>query len=303
MPFETVQVKSGPTMAHVAEFAVKIIGSGGHGSQPQSCVDPIVCASQIISSLQSIVSRNVHYKEPAVISVCQIQGGESRNAIPSECTFEGTMRDLNRDVYDLMASRMKTMIENIAEAYQCKAEITFEEMYPVLNNTDKEYGNVKEVVDSIVGPENVSSSELPMTGAEDFACKFMFSFVFSFSSPHALYCITLSFGLTNFYADYTEKKPGCFFFIGTGEQGSTDKNAWHTSSGMHATTFDFNDRILNFSASIFIRILEHRLGISLYPDDPKQQRLLMPKREAYEAVAELGYELGELTPLKVPRVA
>lgn len=171
MPFETVQVIPGATMAHVAEFAVKINGSGGHGSQPQICIDPIVCASQIVSSLQTIVSRNVPYKQSAVVSVCQIQGGESRNAIPSECVFEGTMRDLDRETFELMVRRFKSIVHNIAEAYECTAEITIEEMYPVLRNTEKETAHVTAVAESIVGGDNVSSTDLPMTGAEDFACK------------------------------------------------------------------------------------------------------------------------------------
>lgn len=72
---------------------------------------------------------------------------------------------------------------------------------------------------------------------------------------------------------------------------------------MHATTFDFNDRILNLISTIFVRLLENRIGITLYQEDPLKQKLLMSREEAYKAVAELGYELGDYSPSNAPRAA
>jgi len=69
IPVGAMRVKSGALMAHVAEFKITIHGKGGHGSQPQTCVDPIVCGAAIVTALQTIVSRSLHYKDSAVVSV------------------------------------------------------------------------------------------------------------------------------------------------------------------------------------------------------------------------------------------
>lgn len=118
------------------------------------------------------------------------------------------------------------------------------------------------------------------------------------------------------FADYTRERPGCFFFVGTGEKDSKDPNAWHTASGMHSSTFDFNDRILNLISSMWIRLLEYRFGIALCAsssassaaatatDRPSQDddgavddtTWLMPRIEAFAAVAECGDSLGTYTP-------
>jgi metal-dependent amidase/aminoacylase/carboxypeptidase family protein len=79
-----MRVKSGALMAHVAEFKITVVGKGGHGSQPQTCVDPIVCGAAIITALQTIVSRSLHYKDSAVVSVNTSTAGDARNSHQSQ---------------------------------------------------------------------------------------------------------------------------------------------------------------------------------------------------------------------------
>jgi hippurate hydrolase len=105
----TLSTKGGPVMAHVTEFEVKVIGVGGHGSQPHRAVDAILAASTMINTLQSILSRNVPSMETAVLSVCFIHSGTVSNIIPTECVFGGTIRDLNPAVWELITSRFRTI--------------------------------------------------------------------------------------------------------------------------------------------------------------------------------------------------
>ena len=85
-------------MAGAEEFKIKIIGKGGHGAVPHATVDPVVCAAQIISASQTIVSRNVAPLETAVVSFTIINGGTAFNVIPQEVTMEGTIRTFDPQV-------------------------------------------------------------------------------------------------------------------------------------------------------------------------------------------------------------
>ncbi|HMV98214.1 MAG TPA: amidohydrolase, partial [Anaerolineales bacterium] len=97
-PLGWVNVAKGPVMAGAEEFKIKVIGKGGHGAIPDLAVDPVVCAAQIVSASQSIVSRNVGPLETAVISFTVINGGTAFNVIPQEVMMQGTIRTFDPQV-------------------------------------------------------------------------------------------------------------------------------------------------------------------------------------------------------------
>jgi metal-dependent amidase/aminoacylase/carboxypeptidase family protein len=82
-----MRVKPGALMAHVAEFKVTIQGKGGHGSQPHVCVDPVVCGAAVVAALQTIVSRSLHYKDAAVVSVCTHTHTHTRTRTQKRVSF------------------------------------------------------------------------------------------------------------------------------------------------------------------------------------------------------------------------
>ncbi|KAL6045531.1 Hippurate hydrolase [Balamuthia mandrillaris] len=226
MALGEMRTKEGPLMAHVSDLYITIRGKGGHGSQPQTTKDPIVAAAHVVTALQTIVSRNVHYEDRVVISITTIHGGETHNVIPDTVEMSGTIRDLSDKTFALLEKRINSIVKNTCEALDCEAQVKIHSRYPVLINTPNESEHVIRVGKKLLGEENVSSKELPMLGAEDFAF-------------------------------FLQKVPGCFFFLGGGEQGRSN-NICHSSS------FEFNDNLLPIGVKFWIRLVEDRLNLSLF---------------------------------------
>lgn len=137
LPLGTVGVATGPIMAGAVIFDVRVTGKGGHAASPHQDIDPIVAAAQIVTALQSIVSRNVDPFDGAVISVTTIKAGEAYNVIPQSATMQGTVRFFRNEVRDLLLGRMRECVENVARALGCSAEIEFQQMtVPVVNHAE-----------------------------------------------------------------------------------------------------------------------------------------------------------------------
>jgi len=227
IPVGQLRTISGPCMAHVTEFEITVRGKGGHASQPQVAVDPVLVASHVVIALQSIISRNLHPKEIACVSVTCVHGGEICNVIPDVVTLKGTTRDISVEVFDLIKSRMETIVEQTCASFGAKGTLKFfGTEYPPLVNTPKETENVIRVASEVFGSENVSSEGLPMLGAEDFA-------------------------------DFVKEKPGCYFFLGTTQEGKSNNIC-------HSTQFDFNDNVIPVAIKIWIRLVEDRFGVKLF---------------------------------------
>jgi len=137
LPHGEVAVVPGPVMSGCDNYTVKLIGSGGHAALPHVTHDPIVALAQIITNLQSIVSRNVPPLETAVISVTQLQAGHAINIIPEQVHFNGTIRTFDPTVRERVLERFKTVITQTAELMQCKAIIDIDtKTLPVVNDVD-----------------------------------------------------------------------------------------------------------------------------------------------------------------------
>ncbi len=225
-PLGTLRTIAGPCMAHVAEFQATILGNGGHASQPQQCVDPILAASAVVVALQSVVSRAVHYKDSAVISVTTMHGGEIFNVIPDRVELGGTIRVLSDEVWDVVERRIREVVSNTAASFGARGEVVFNRMYPALVNTPAETAHVERIGREIFGAAHVDDEELPLLGAEDFAY-------------------------------FLQHRPGCFFFLGGGEPG-------RSNAACHATNYDFNDALIGPGMAFWIRLVEDRLGSTLY---------------------------------------
>ncbi len=127
----------GPMMAGAEIFTVKILGKGGHAASPHQSVDPVVAVAQIITALQTITSRNVPPLESAVLSVCKVDAGTAFNIIPQEVTFLGTIRTFKPDIAANVKDRFNHIVEDIAYAMGCEAEIEMLRVtYPVSNDPD-----------------------------------------------------------------------------------------------------------------------------------------------------------------------
>ena len=137
MPVGQLGMADGPVMAASSTFTIKVSGRGGHGAAPQQTVDPVVCAAQIVTALQSIVSRNVDPLATAVISVTKVNAGTAFNVIPQDATLNGTIRTFTSDVQQTVSQRMTDIAKNIAVAMGCTAEVHISHSTkPVSNDAD-----------------------------------------------------------------------------------------------------------------------------------------------------------------------
>lgn len=162
-------MKPGPDYASPLGFDVTVYGKGGHGAHPDAAVDPIVCAAQIIVGLQTLVSREKHPAEPAVLTVGSIHGGTRRNIIPPSVSFTGTVRTFDDTLQTQFMTRIRAFCEETAIAMRCRAEVVLEKSYPSGYNDPALWERMRPVFENWFGAENVIIRKYPTMGAEDFA--------------------------------------------------------------------------------------------------------------------------------------
>ena len=216
----TFAVRSGPSMASMDTFDIKLSGFGAHAAMPHQSIDPIVIASQIVIGLQSIVSRTLDANDAAVLSVTQVHSGSAMNVIPDDAYIGGTVRCFSKDVQDFIEKSIEKIASGIAEAHGGKIEFEYQRRYPALVNHEKQTEIAAEVAREIVGNENVNTNMPPVMGSEDF------SFLLN-------------------------ERPGSFLWIGNGP-GEGDCT-------LHNPHYDFNDEILGYGATFFTRMVESQL--------------------------------------------
>lgn len=165
----TIEYKSGAFMASSDWFSIKIKGKGSHGSQPWLGVDPINIAAQIITGLQTIVSRQSELtKAPVVITVGKIQGGVRNNIIPDECILDGTIRTLDAKMQTEVHEKIKHTVQKIAEAGGATAEVSIDTKTLVTYNDPLLLKKMIPSLEKAAGAENVKERGW-VTGAEDFS--------------------------------------------------------------------------------------------------------------------------------------
>ena len=156
-------------MAASQRFVIDIVGKQSHGSSPWLGVDPILVSSQIISGLQTIISRNSELtKQAAVISVGSIHSGIRFNIIPESVQMIGTIRTLDLEMKELIRKRMYEIVTGVAAAYGAKASITITDGASITYNDPNLTEMMLPTLQSIAGKENVILSDA-VTGAEDFS--------------------------------------------------------------------------------------------------------------------------------------
>ena len=149
-----VYVRPKGIMAAVNEFRIDIEGVQTHGSTPWTGVDPIVTASQMINSIQTIVSRNMPLTEAAaVVTIGSIHGGVRSNIIPESLYMLGTIRTLDNNMKDVLIKRLEKIVKNIAEANNAKAKITYQVTYPITYNDPDLYTQMLPSLQRINGVE------------------------------------------------------------------------------------------------------------------------------------------------------
>jgi amidohydrolase len=206
-PLGWLGIAGGPMMAGGELFTVKVIGRGGHGAIPDRAVDPVVAAAQIVTALQTIVSRNVSPLDTAVVSVTSVHAGTAFNVISQEATLEGTIRTFDRGIRQKVLERFEQIIRGTAEALGCQVEINIKQITPVLVNDRTISEKVQATARRLLPESDLRTASHLTMGAEDAAF-------------------------------LLEKVNGCFFFV-----GSANKER-HLDYKHHHPKFDFDEEAL-----------------------------------------------------------
>lgn len=168
-PRGTFCTRPGPLMAASDALHVTVRGSGGHGSAPHQARDPIPATCEMVTALQTLVTRAVDPFEPAVLTVGSLHAGTRRNIIPDQATFEATIRTLDQDVRRDLEKRAVNLVEAVAGGHGVDVDARWESEYPVTVNDDGEADFTGELVRELFGAGRYEQLARPFTGSEDFS--------------------------------------------------------------------------------------------------------------------------------------
>jgi hippurate hydrolase len=161
--------RPGPLMASSAGLVVKVMGAGGHGSTPHRSLDPLPAACEMVTALQTMVTRRFDVFDPVVVTVGSFHSGTRRNVIPDEATFDATIRAFSPEVMERMREHTVRLCEQIASAHGLRAEAHFAGEYPLTVNDGTEYEFVAATARDLFGTERFEEMKNPLTGSEDFS--------------------------------------------------------------------------------------------------------------------------------------
>lgn len=169
MPAGHFGIRAGGIMAATDRFYIDITGQGGHAARPQTTIDPIVVAANMIVALQSIVSRNVDPLHSAVLSVTMVEAGEADNVISRTAKITGTVRTLDGAVQDQIEERLGDFVPQFARSFGAEATVRYARGYPVTVNSREQTAFAAQVARDVAGAERVDDDAPPSMGGEDFS--------------------------------------------------------------------------------------------------------------------------------------
>jgi amidohydrolase len=170
LPVGHFSIKSGPFYAATDNFTLHLSGKGGHAAYPHRAVDTTVMASQIVMTLQTIVSRNTDPLASVVVSVTSLRTeSDAWNVIPERVEIRGTVRTFDPDLRKMAEERLKTIVTSTVQAFGGSVDLVWSPGYPAMVNAERETAFAAEVAAKISGPLAVNSDCPAIMGGEDFA--------------------------------------------------------------------------------------------------------------------------------------
>jgi amidohydrolase len=217
-----VAVGPGPLFGSADEFGLVVRGRGGHGGMPHTSVDPIVCAAQLVSTLQTIVSRETSPFSPAVVTIGRIEGGTAFNVIAEEVRMRGTVRAFEQSERERLLQRIAEIARDVAAAMRCEAEFIRANGCPPVVSDAEVAEIVRQAAVATVGEENVDVAPR-LTVGDDVAL-------------------------------FLQRAPGCYFLVGAGDV------ARHPVAPHHHPDFDIDERCLPVGCAVLTRAALAELG-------------------------------------------
>ena len=218
IPFGTVGIYLREACASADAFHIRISGKGAHAAYPHLSRDPVFGGAQLITAIQSIVSRNTDPSQGLVVSVTQVQAGTATNVIPEKINIAGTIRALNEEVRKLAMDRLEELVQNICLAHGLQGEITFGDGYPIMRNHEPVSRFVEAVATEMLGRDQVIIRQ-PKFGSEDFAY-------------------------------FLERCPGTGYELGCSNEAKGITNMLHTPQ------FDLDEDVLPLGVELYLRLIE-----------------------------------------------
>ncbi|MEL0620817.1 M20 aminoacylase family protein [Psychrobacter proteolyticus] len=220
LPVGEIAVNNGPMMASFDTFEITLTGKGTHAAMPHLGADPIAAGAALITNIQSIISRRVSPLQSGVISVTQMNSGDTTNVIPDVAILKGTVRSFNMDVRQSMQEMLTEMVATLPLLYGVKGEMDYHIRYPVTTNDSQAYLEIKEAATKALGADKVNTDVEPSMASEDFS--FMSQVV-----------------------------KGAYFWLGV--DGSIP------SKPLHNASYDFNDDAIETGIKVWVSLVESEL--------------------------------------------
>ncbi|MEI8238066.1 MAG: M20 family metallopeptidase [Actinomycetota bacterium] len=169
LPTGWIASRGGAIMASADQMLIKVIGRGGHGSQPHAALDPIPIACEIVQALQTMVTRTIDVFDPSVVTVGRITAGTTNNVIPESAEIEGTIRALSERTRSKVRDGIRRVATGVAAAHDAEVQIDFFDGYPVTMNDVGSADFALDVARELLGEKSVVRMPNPVMGAEDFS--------------------------------------------------------------------------------------------------------------------------------------
>lgn len=220
LPVGEIAVNNGPMMASFDTFEITLTGKGTHAAMPHLGADPIAAGAALITNIQSIVSRRISPLKSGVISVTQMNSGDTTNVIPDYAILKGTVRSFDMDVRQSMQDMLTEMVTVLPPLYGVTGEMDYYIRYPVTTNDSQAYLEIKEAATNVLGADKVNTDVEPSMASEDFS--FMSQVV-----------------------------KGAYFWLGV--DGSSP------SKPLHNAAYDFNDDAIETGIKVWVSLVESQL--------------------------------------------
>jgi amidohydrolase len=217
--------RTGALLASSDVLSITVTGAGGHASMPHSANDPIPIACEIVTALQTMITRKVSVFDPAVITIAKIEAGTTNNVIPETAHLLGTIRTLSPRTRAFVREQIEQVATMIAAAHGATASVTITEGFPVTLCDGRAVSFGQAVVEDMFGTESWQTLDHPIMGAEDFA-----------------YVL--------------EKVPGAMFFLGAAHEG-TD---WRSCCGLHSNRMVLDEKVMARGAALHAALAERFLN-------------------------------------------
>ena len=222
MDLGTFATRPGTITASESIFKIELWGKGGHSALPHMGVDTITVGTQIITSLQSIVSRKLNPALNGVVSVTDFKSDGNENVLPGHSVITGDTRALSPKANKIIEASMKDIVHGVTAAHGIKVDFSYETRTNMTINTQEQTLAAAEVARKMVGAKNVDANCEPKLFSEDFSQMLMV-------------------------------RPGCFILIGNGLDGS------HAQS-LHSSNYNFNDELLVIGSTFWTELVKKRLS-------------------------------------------